>query len=85
VAPRSFQGRVLVRGRRLDGRYLLRFGDGRWPVGELRMRFGPERLGEGDWLQYASYTRVRAAGCYAWQIDGEGFSEVVVFRAVRTR
>jgi hypothetical protein len=86
VAPPSFEGRVLVRGRRLDGRYLLRFGDRRrWPAGELRMTFGPERLGEGGWLEFGTYTRLRAAGCYAWQIDGQSFSEVVVFRAVRVR
>jgi hypothetical protein len=25
---------------------------------------------------------VRSAGCYAYQVDGTSFSEVVVFRAV---
>jgi hypothetical protein len=29
-----------------------------------------------------TYTRIRAGGCYAYQVDGTGISEVVVFRAV---
>jgi hypothetical protein len=29
-----------------------------------------------------SYTRLRAPGCYAYQIDGLTFSRVIVFRAV---
>jgi len=33
------------------------------------------------WRQFPSYTRVRARGCYAYQIDGTNFSTVVVFRA----
>jgi hypothetical protein len=31
-----------------------------------------------------TFTRLRAPGCYAWQIDGPTFSRVVVFRAVGT-
>jgi hypothetical protein len=37
--------------------------------------------GTGKWLGYASYTRMREAGCYAYQVDGTTFSRVVVFRA----
>jgi len=28
-----------------------------------------------------SFTRLRAAGCYGYQVDGQAFSYVVVFRA----
>jgi hypothetical protein len=35
-----------------------------------------------QWRSAGTYTRVRAAGCYAYQIDGTTFSRVVVFRAV---
>jgi hypothetical protein len=31
----------------------------------------------------ASYTRVEAAGCHGYQIDGVGFSRVIVFQAVQ--
>ena len=37
--------------------------------------------GRKQWRQTATYTRVRAEGCYAYQIDGTTFSRVVVFRA----
>jgi len=36
----------------------------------------------GGWANYPSYTRLRAAGCYGYQIDGTAFSRVIVFRAV---
>ena len=73
VAPRS-SGRMLVRGRRLDGAGLVRFGRGVVPATELRI---PAPVAEQP-----SFTRVRAAGCYGYQIDGASFSRVVVFRAV---
>ena len=85
VAP-SYRGPVLVRGTRLDGPELVRFDFGTLPPAELRIRRG-ERGGypPGHPLvgqRYRpSYTRLRAAGCYAYQVDGTTFSRVVVFRA----
>jgi hypothetical protein len=72
VHPR-YRGRVLVRGRRLDGPGLVRFDRGVVPVRELR-------LGAGT-TERPSFTRLRATGCYAYQIDGGGFSRIIVFRA----
>lgn len=34
-----------------------------------------------DWRALPSGTYVRAPGCYAYQVDGFGFSEVIVFEA----
>ena len=51
----------------------------------MRLAFGPKDLGEDGWLQHGSYTRVRAAGCYGWQIDGTDFTYVIVFRAARVK
>ena len=65
-------GPVLVRGRRLDGPELLRFQDGRVPPTELHLRTA---------MDHPSYTRLRAPGCYAYQVDGPDFSYPVVFRA----
>jgi hypothetical protein len=31
------------------------------------------------WRNMPSYTRVRAPGCYGYQIDGTSFSRVIVF------
>jgi hypothetical protein len=36
----------------------------------------------GNGRAWVTYTRIRSAGCYAYQVDGTGFSEIVVFRAV---
>ena len=34
------------------------------------------------WPAMNTYTRVRASGCYAYQVDGIGFSYHIVFKAV---
>ena len=34
------------------------------------------------WPGWPSYTRVRSAGCYLYQVDGTSFSELIVFQAV---
>jgi hypothetical protein len=72
VHPR-YSGPVLVRGRRLDGPGLVRFGRGAVPSGELRVPAGTR--------EQPSFTRLRSLGCYAYQIDGVGFSRVIVFKA----
>jgi hypothetical protein len=72
VHPR-YAGPVLVRGRRLDGAGLVRFGRGLTPATELRIPAGGR--------EQPSYTRLRSAGCYAYQVDGLTFSRVVIFRA----
>ena len=80
-----YHGPVLIRGRQLDGPHLLRFEIGKPPPTEMRIGpgrgFGP-RKGARD---RPSYTRVEAAGCYGYQIDGIGFSRVIVFRAVQVQ
>jgi hypothetical protein len=63
-------GPFLIRGRRLDAPDVLRFDEGTVPPTEMRLRAGRP-----------SYTRVRAPGCYAYQVDGPKFSYPVVFRA----
>jgi hypothetical protein len=32
----------------------------------------------GGWREFPYFTFVRAPGCYAWQVDGRGFSDVIV-------
>jgi hypothetical protein len=72
VHPR-YEGPVLVRGRRLDGPGLVRFGRGLVPAAELRIPEGVQMR--------PSFTRLRASGCYAYQADGTSFSRTIVFRA----
>ena len=71
VSP-AVVGPVLVRGRRIDGPGDVRFDLDLNPSTELRL---PTTLG------HPSTTRVRAAGCYAYQVDGPSFSYPIVFRA----
>lgn len=82
VSDPKYDGPILIRGRQVDGTNGLRFGLG-----------GPELLEElafgahgadnwsGLWRNFPSYTRLRAPGCYAYQVDGAGFSDTIVFRA----
>jgi hypothetical protein len=72
-------GPVLVRGRQLDGSHLVGFDD---PASlELVLQPG-EAVPSGGWRDYPSYTRLRAPGCYAYQVDAPSGSTVIVFRAV---
>jgi hypothetical protein len=86
--PPGFTGLVLVRGHQVDGPNELRFGRGDVPDAELLFHApGPATSDPPNgpptgWTYEIDYTRVRAPGCYAYQIDGETFSDVVIFRAV---
>ncbi len=81
VAP-SYRGRVLIRGKRLDGVGWLGFNGTRVPKDELRI----EPYTTVSWSGQPRYSRgiptaVRAltSGCYGAQIDGTTFSRTVVF------
>jgi hypothetical protein len=73
----ALDGPVLVRGRQLDGPNEVRFEDPAVP--ELVLPdYGPGN----PWRDYPSYTRLRAQGCYAYQIDTRSRTSTIVFRAV---
>jgi hypothetical protein len=71
----AYHGRILIRGRQLDGPNELRFDRGLVPPREKRVVSGGLAVG------WASLTRLRAEGCYGYQIDGKSFSRVIVFEA----
>jgi hypothetical protein len=78
----SYQGPILIRGRRLDGPQWLRFNGRRLPPGELLIKPRETVAWEGQppgSRGVPSSLRVRAPGCYGVQIDGARFSRVVVF------
>jgi len=85
IARESYAGPVLIRGRQVDGRNVLRFGRGSVPTRELRLLRSGTSIGTWKGRHWGTYTRLRAPGCYAWQVDGAGFSKVIVFRAVVVR
>ena len=76
VIDALYDGPVLVRGHQLDGLDPLQFDRSLAP--QLRFAAG-ERRGHG--LAHGSFTRVRTPGCYAYQVDGLGFSYAIVFEA----
>jgi hypothetical protein len=87
VSP-AYRGPVLIRGRQLDGRKLVRFeGTGLWvPPAELRLSKRSAIAGNpgvnDDGQRYRpSFTRLLSAGCYAYQVDGTTFSRTIVFQA----
>jgi hypothetical protein len=95
VSMRNYDGAVLVRGGQLDGPNRLGFGVGAAPDWELRLPAGrwqetrePFRIWDQivrpakGWRLQAERLRIRARGCYAFQVDGESFSERIVFSAV---
>lgn len=78
AAPR-YDGPLLIRGRRLDGGALLGFGQARTPVDELQLPSGTAAgMVTDGWRYWPSEVRVAVPGCYGWQLDGLGFSEVIV-------
>jgi hypothetical protein len=83
VAP-TYSGPVLIRGHQIDGPNELRFNlPGALedpPPAELA--FLALNLDPHGWSGEPSATRVRAAGCYAYQADGTTFSVVIIFQAL---
>jgi hypothetical protein len=80
-----YSGPVLIRGHQLDGPNEVRFEDGVVP--SLQLLFEPSdgiANSFSGFREWPSYTRLRASGCYAWQVDGTNFSEVIVFQARAT-
>jgi hypothetical protein len=78
----GYGGPVLIRGRRLDRSGAIGFGEGHVPYDELQLLDSGQGAspppGGRQWL---TFTRARGPGCYAYQVDGTNFSEVIVFRA----
>jgi hypothetical protein len=86
VSRPSYDGPVLVRGGRLDRPGDLGFGSSLRARDELRLPAGswrglqPGRLdARPGWRTAAIPTRIRAPGCYGFQVDGLGFSYVLPF------
>jgi len=74
----EYDGRVLIRGRGLDPPRDLLFDVDARELEELEFR-----AQETDsWRYGPSVTILPGPGCYAYQLDGADFSEVIVFKAV---
>ncbi len=84
VSDATYRGPALVRGHQLDGPNEVRFQSGANPMAKLQLSqdaWASSPQEQPGWREWPSYTRLRAPGCYAYQVDGPGLSEVIVFRA----
>jgi hypothetical protein len=79
-ASSAYRGPILIRGREVGGPHAVGFGLGNVPYDQLQLNdsAGPTTGGTRQW---PTFSRVRGAGCYAYQVDGTSFSDVIVFRA----
>jgi len=93
VVDRSYAGPLLLRGGRIDGTGDLGFdryigasgyvggsGDGRPHAQLLYVRSGLGAQPDHTLSSYPSGLYAQQPGCYAVQVDGEGFSRTLVFR-----
>jgi hypothetical protein len=72
---------VLARGRQLDGPGEVQFRHGGRGGTELVLDQDATSTVGPLWRDQPSSVRVRAAGCYAVQVDGPDFQSVIVFNA----
>jgi hypothetical protein len=80
IAP-TYAAEVVITGRELRGSHELRFNPGARFPGQrrARLRFPPD--GSGKWRYGPSDTLIRAPGCYAFHVAGEGLRQTIVFEA----
>jgi hypothetical protein len=87
ISPR-YQGPVLIRGRRIDRSERVRFGgDAANPHGMVHASTPAFQItadSTSEWRYYPTETLLPGSGCYAFQVDGAGFSDVIVFQASTT-
>ncbi|MGI8904852.1 MAG: hypothetical protein ACR2IP_14635 [Solirubrobacteraceae bacterium] len=82
TADPSYEGPVLIRGRELGGPGAVGFGSGRVPYDELQLSApgAGAATPRGTGREWFTFTRTKGPGCYSYQVDGTGFSTVIVFR-----
>jgi hypothetical protein len=86
VSDAEYGGPILIRGHQIDGLNPLQFGQGSAELLRELAFEGPSADNYiGGWRDFPSYTRLRAPGCYAYQVDGAAFSDVIVFKAALWR
>jgi len=77
----AYQGPFIIRAKRLGHPGPVALGEAP-TVAPLVIPPGPTPNGTGGWREAPGGLWVKTAGCYAWQVDGLTFSEMVVVHAV---
>jgi hypothetical protein len=80
-ASPGYDGPTLIRGRQLRGRHLTVFGEQPTIVDPLLRAGRTANGGINGFREWPGATYLRSAGCYAWQVDGLTFSNLIVFKA----
>ncbi len=76
--PPAYQGPFLVRAMGLDHAGPIALGATPLQAAPLFIPSGPAANGLAGWREFPYSTFVRSPGCYAWQMDGPTFSDIVV-------
>ena len=90
-ADSSYSGPIRIRGGRIDGSGQLLLGSDDYGRGALaktvegthlytELDFPPTNASPRIW---PSFTYIATAGCYAWQVDGLGFTELIIIQALQ--
>jgi hypothetical protein len=77
----AYQGPFIIRAKRLGRPGPVALGEGP-TVAPLVVPPGPTLNSFFGWRTVPGGLWVKSPGCYAWQVDGVGFSEIIVVRAV---
>src|ERR1700682_2605180 len=100
-ADPRYVGPIRIRGGRIDsaGQLLLDTFDNKWRGAPVKTLDGTGLMPELDlleshstfpnvpsgWRIWPSGTYVATPGCYAWQVDGLGFTELIIFHSLELR
>jgi ketosteroid isomerase-like protein len=77
----DYHGPLLIRGRQIGGSRPTVFGEAPTLV-DPQLGPGATLNGSAGYREWPGGTWLRTPGCYAWQVDGTDFSEVITFEAV---
>jgi hypothetical protein len=96
TADPKYTGPISIRGGQIDGRGQLLLGgpDNQWTGAPVKTIEGTDLYTELDFLEshtmsnppspwrvWPSATYIASPGCYAWQVDGLGFTETISIQA----
>jgi len=76
----GYDGPFVVRAKRLDGPDRISIGGSPAAVGPIVVAPGPTMNTSAGYRTVPGSTWVTAPGCYAWQVDGLNFSDVIVIK-----
>ena len=77
----AYQGPYIIRAKRLGHAGPVALGEGP-TVAPLVVPPGPTLNGTGGWREAPGGLWVKTSGCYAWQVDGLTFSEIIIVHAL---